>query len=150
VNILASAPQGWQPPPERRVRVLVLGAAGRDFHNFNLVYRDDPSIEVVAFTAAQIPGLPQRRYPGALAGALYPEGIPIVPEEALETLVRMHRVARVVFAYSDVSHEEVMHHASHGTRTVLMPYSPRSRVRAASRPRRISGRRSRACCCSSA
>jgi predicted GTPase len=93
-------------------RVLILGAAGRDFHNFNVVYRDDPQTEVVAFTAAQIPGIEGRRYPPALAGARYPDGIPIEPEEALERLIAERFVDQVVFAYSDVSHEHVMHLAS--------------------------------------
>jgi predicted GTPase len=92
--------------------VLILGAAGRDFHNFNVVYRDDPATEVVAFTAAQIPGIAGRRYPPALAGPRYPDGIRIEPEETFETLVREHAVSLVVFAYSDVSHEQVMHLAS--------------------------------------
>jgi predicted GTPase len=94
------------------VRVLILGAAGRDFHNFNVVYRDDPATWVVAFTAAQIPGIAGRRYPAELAGPRYPAGIPIEPEDALERLVREHAVDLVVFAYSDVSHEHVMHLAS--------------------------------------
>jgi predicted GTPase len=93
-------------------RVLILGAAGRDFHNFNVVYRDDPATEVVAFTAAQIPGIASRRYPPVLAGSRYPGGIPIEPEEVFETLVREHAVDLVVFAYSDVSHDHVMHLAS--------------------------------------
>ena len=88
---------------------LLLGAAGRDFHVFNTVYRDDPTHRVVAFTAAQIPGIAQRRYPASLAGALYPDGIPIEEEAALEALCRTHGVRRVVFAYSDVTHEHVMH-----------------------------------------
>ncbi len=95
-----------------RTRVLIMGAAGRDFHNFNVVYRADPGIEVVAFTAAQIPGIADRRYPAALAGPLYPDGIPILAESELETILRERDVARVVFAYSDVSHEHVMHSAS--------------------------------------
>jgi predicted GTPase len=95
-----------------RTRVVILGAAGRDFHDFNVVYREDPSVEVVAFTAAQIPGIGGRRYPAELAGPLYPDGIPIEPEESLEALCRRERVARVVFAYSDCSHAEVMHAAS--------------------------------------
>jgi len=95
-----------------RVRTVILGAAGRDFHNFNVVYRDDPSTEVVAFTAAQIPGIADRRYPAALAGELYPAGIPIEDESDLEALCRAHQVERVVFAYSDVSHAQVMHLAS--------------------------------------
>jgi len=94
------------------VRVLILGAAGRDFHNFNVVYRDDPASEVVAFTAAQIPGIAGRRYPAALAGPRYPAGIPVEPEEQLEVLIRDRHVDQVVFAYSDVSHEHVMHLAS--------------------------------------
>jgi predicted GTPase len=89
-----------------------MGAAGRDFHNFNVVYRDDPGVEVVAFTAAQIPGIAGRRYPPSLAGELYPTGIPIVEEAKLEELCRSERVQRVVFAYSDVSHERVMGLAS--------------------------------------
>ena len=93
-------------------RVIILGAAGRDFHDFNAVFRDDPGVEVVAFTAAQIPGIAGRRYPPALAGARYPDGIPIEPEEELESLVAAHHVDEVVFAYSDVSHEHVMHLAS--------------------------------------
>lgn len=93
-------------------RVIILGAAGRDFHNFNVVYRDDPRTEVVAFTAAQIPGIAGRRYPPELAGRLYPEGIPIEAEEELERLIREGSVDQVVFAYSDVSHEHVMHLAS--------------------------------------
>src|SRR3954453_2796793 len=92
-----------------RTRVLIAGAAGRDFHNFNLVYRDSPAHEVVAFTATQIPNIDDRRYPAELAGTLYPEGIPILPESALEQLVREHEIDVVVFAYSDVTHEHVMH-----------------------------------------
>jgi predicted GTPase len=93
-------------------RVLIMGAAGRDFHDFNVVYRDDPSVEVVAFTATQIPGIADRRYPRELAGERYPGGIPIRPEAELETLIRDMRADTVVFAYSDVSHEQVMHAAS--------------------------------------
>ncbi|TML93760.1 MAG: GTPase [Actinobacteria bacterium] len=92
-----------------RTRVLIAGAAGRDFHNFNLVYRDRPEYEVVAFTATQIPNIDGRRYPAELAGSLYPDGIPILPEAALEELVREHEIDSVVFAYSDVTHEHVMH-----------------------------------------
>ena len=93
----------------RPIRAAILGAAGRDFHNFNLVYRDRPEYEVVAFTATQIPNIDGRRYPPELAGSLYPEGIPILPESALEQLVREHEIDDVVFAYSDVTHEHVMH-----------------------------------------
>src|SRR5439155_9334643 len=92
-----------------RTRVLIAGAAGRDFHNFNLVYRGRPEYEVVAFTATQIPNIDGRRYPAELAGSLYPEGIPILPESALEQLVREHEIDSVAFAYSDVTHEHVMH-----------------------------------------
>jgi predicted GTPase len=95
-----------------RDRVLVLGAAGRDFHVFHVVYRDDPESRVVAFTAAQIPGIAGRRYPASLAGPRYPDGIPIEDEAELEALCRRHRASRVVFAYSDVTHAHVMHLAS--------------------------------------
>ena len=91
------------------VRTLILGAAGRDFHNFNIVYRDDPETNVVAFTATQIPGIDARSYPAALAGPRYPNGIPIHAEGDLENLCAQLRVQRVVFAYSDVTHERVMH-----------------------------------------
>ncbi len=96
----------------RRTKVIILGAAGRDFHNFNVVFRDKPEYEVVAFTAAQIPGIAGRRYPPELAGPHYPKGIPIEPEERLGELVRAHGVERVVFAYSDVSHQHVMERAA--------------------------------------
>src|SRR5207344_1265980 len=92
-----------------RKRVLIAGAAGRDFHNFNLVYRGRDEYEVVAFTATQIPNIEGRVYPPELAGELYPEGIPIHPEDELEDLVHEHHVDEVVFAYSDVTHEHVMH-----------------------------------------
>jgi predicted GTPase len=95
-----------------RKRVVIMGAAGRDFHDFNVVYRDDPGVEVVAFTGAQIPGIVDRRYPPELAGLLYDRGIPIVAEGDLERLVTAERVDLVVFAYSDVSHATVMHAAS--------------------------------------
>ncbi|MEA2433072.1 MAG: hypothetical protein QOG54_529 [Actinomycetota bacterium] len=93
---------------ERR-RVLIVGAAGRDFHNFNVRYRDDEASEVVAFTATQIPGIEGRTYPASIAGPLYPNGIPIHLEEELERIVADERVDEVVFAYSDVSHNAVMH-----------------------------------------
>jgi predicted GTPase len=93
-------------------RVLILGAAGRDFHNFNVLYRGDTAVRVVAFTAAQITGIGGRRYPPGFAGALYPDGIPIADEAELETICRRERVDLVVFAYSDVSHASVMHLAS--------------------------------------
>jgi predicted GTPase len=93
-------------------RVLIMGAAGRDFHNFNVVYRDDPNVEVVAFTATQIPYIDDRTYPAALAGPRYPDGIRIHEEEELTGLIGDMDVDDVVFAYSDVSHEHVMHKAS--------------------------------------
>jgi len=89
-------------------RILILGAAGRDFHNFNVVYRDDPAATVVAFTATQIPGIAGRRYPPSLAGLRYPDGIPIEDEAHLELICRRERVNEVVFAYSDVSHAALM------------------------------------------
>jgi predicted GTPase len=95
-----------------RVRTVIMGAAGRDFHNFQVVYRDDPGVEVVAFTATQIPGIDSRTFPASLAGPHYPAGIPIVPEAGLAGLIRDHRVTQVVFAYSDVAHIDVMHKAS--------------------------------------
>lgn len=96
----------------RRRRVLIMGAAGRDFHNFNVRYRGDGAAEVVAFTAAQIPGIEGRRYPPGLAGEHYPEGIPIHPEDELERLIAHLEVDEAVFSYSDVSHVSVMHIAS--------------------------------------
>lgn len=96
----------------RPERVVVMGAAGRDFHNFNTVFRDDPAWRVVAFTAAQIPDIAGRRYPAALAGALYPEGIPIHPEEELPGIIRDQGVDWVFLCYSDLRHDEVMHKAS--------------------------------------
>jgi predicted GTPase len=93
-------------------RVLIMGAAGRDFHNFNVVYRDDPDAEVVGFTATQIPFIENRRYPPELAGPSYPDGIQIQLESRLPDLVRELQVDDVVFAYSDVPHEYVMHRAS--------------------------------------
>jgi predicted GTPase len=92
-----------------RRRLVIVGAAGRDFHNFNLVYRGREEYEVVAFTATQIPNIDGRRYPAELAGHLYPAGIPIHPESQLEALVREHDIDEVVFSYSDVTHEHVMH-----------------------------------------
>src|SRR5919201_7023019 len=93
-------------------RVLIAGAAGRDFHNFNVVYRDLDDVGVVAFTATQIPNIGGRRYPPELAGPRYPRGIPVHPEDELESLVRSEGVDEVVFSYSDVTHEHVMHLAS--------------------------------------
>jgi predicted GTPase len=93
-------------------RVIIMGAGGRDFHDYNVVFRNDPRTEVAAFTAAQIPGIDNRVYPASLAGARYPLGIPIRPEAELTDLIQHHHVHEVVLAYSDLSHEEVMHKAS--------------------------------------
>lgn len=93
-------------------RIVIMGAAGRDFHNFNVAYRDDPSAKVVAFTAAQIPDIAGRRYPRALAGKRYPRGIPILPEEQLPRLIAKERVDEVVLAYSDLAYEFVMRQSS--------------------------------------
>jgi predicted GTPase len=93
-------------------KTIIMGAGGRDFHNFNVAFRDDPATEVVAFTATQIPGIADRVYPASLAGDRYPHGIPIRPEEELTQLVREHDVDEVVLAYSDLKHETVMHKAS--------------------------------------
>jgi len=92
--------------------VVIMGAAGRDFHNFNVVFRNNPVYRVVAFTAAQIPNIAGRTYPPELSGTLYPNGIPILPESDLETIIAAHDVHQAVFAYSDVSHDYVMHNAS--------------------------------------
>ena len=93
-------------------RILILGAAGRDFHNFNTMYRDNPDFTVVGFTATQIPDIAGRRYPTELAGSLYPDGIPIYEESELEALIAEFSVDHVLFSYSDVTHEHVMHLAS--------------------------------------
>ncbi len=93
-------------------KVIIMGAAGRDFHNFNIYFRDNPRYRVVAFTMAQIPGIGQRVYPPQLSGGLYPEGVPIYPEGELAALIRQHVIDLVVFSYSDVSHLDVMHKAS--------------------------------------
>lgn len=95
-----------------KIKVLIMGAAGRDFHNFNTVFRDNAAYEVIAFTATQIPNIDGRRYPPELAGRLYPTGIPIHPEAELTALIKQHQIDQVIFAYSDVSHETVMHRAS--------------------------------------
>lgn len=93
-------------------RLLILGAAGRDFHNFNVLFRDNPAYNVIAFTATQIPDIAGRRYPRELAGSLYPDGIPIFEEKDMESLVAKHNIDAVVFSYSDVSHQTLMHLAS--------------------------------------
>ncbi|MEZ5850383.1 MAG: cyclic 2,3-diphosphoglycerate synthase [Hyphomicrobiaceae bacterium] len=100
------------PKSKARRRIVVMGAAGRDFHNFNMAFRSDPEVEVVAFTATQIPGIEDRRYPAELAGPLYPRGIPIFDETHLAGICRAHAVDEVVFAYSDIPHAHVMHKAS--------------------------------------
>ena len=94
------------------IQTLIMGAAGRDFHNFNVYFRDNKDYHVVAFTATQIPNIEGRLYPAELAGSMYPEGIPIYPESDLLKLIKEHQVEQVIFAYSDVSHEAIMHKAS--------------------------------------
>ena len=94
------------------IRTLIMGAAGRDFHNFNVYFRDNQDYQVVAFTATQIPNIEGRKYPSELAGSRYPEGIPIYPESELQQLIKSQEIDHVVFAYSDVPHEYVMHKAS--------------------------------------
>ncbi len=116
--------------------MIIAGAAGRDFHNFNLVYRGREEFDVVAFTATQIPNIDGRVYPAELAGSLYPDGIPILPEEELEQLVRDNEVDQVVFSYSDVTHDHVMHIGSRAlaagaTYTLL---SPRETMLTSSKP----------------
>ncbi|HTP64546.1 MAG TPA: cyclic 2,3-diphosphoglycerate synthase [Geobacteraceae bacterium] len=96
----------------KKKNIIIMGAAGRDFHNFNVVFRDDPSCRVRAFTAAQIPFIAGRRYPPSLAGKLYPSGIPIFPETELGRLLQRYRINEVVFAYSDIAHLDLMHKAS--------------------------------------
>lgn len=93
-------------------KVIIMGAGGRDFHNFNVAFRNDPNSDVVAFTATQIPGIADRIYPPTLAGDRYPQGIPIHPEEELTQLIQQHEVDEVILAYSDLKHETVMHKAS--------------------------------------
>jgi len=97
---------------DQKIRVIIMGAAGRDFHNFNTYFRDNPRYDVIAFTATQIPNIEGRQYPPELAGELYPEGITIYPEDALEALIEEHEIDQVVFSYSDVPHEYVMHKAA--------------------------------------
>jgi predicted GTPase len=107
---MTSEPPGSEFPAARR-RVVIMGAGGRDFHDFNVVYREDPRFEVVAFTAAQIPGIENRMYPPSLSGPLYPRGIPIVPESELRELILREEVDEVVFAYSDTAYGYVMRRA---------------------------------------
>ena len=96
----------------KKIKVIIMGAAGRDFHNFNVYFRNNDAYEVVAFTATQIPGIESRNYPVELAGSNYPNGIKIYPEEQLSKLIKENDIDQVIFAYSDVSHEYVMHKAS--------------------------------------
>ena len=121
---------------ESRRRVVIMGAGGRDFHNFNVVFRSDPGVEVVAFTAAQIPGIDDRTYPPALAGPLYPDGIPIRPEDELDEIVRSSATNEVVLAYSDLSHIDVMHKASRvlATGADFRLIGPRASMLHSSRP----------------
>jgi len=93
-------------------KVIIVGAAGRDFHNFNVYFKDNPRYQVIAFTAAQIPNIERRIFPPELAGAHYPTGIPIYPEAEMASLIREHHIDLVAFSYSDISHVEVMHRAS--------------------------------------
>jgi predicted GTPase len=95
-----------------KTKVIIMGAAGRDFHNFNVYFRDNERYEVVAFTATQIPDIAGRMYPAELAGKLYPNGIPIYPEDQLEELIVKHDIDQAIFAYSDLSHVDIMHKAS--------------------------------------
>lgn len=97
----------------KRMNTIILGAAGRDFHNFNTYFRDNEIYNVVAFTATQIPDISGRKYPEELTGSLYPEGIPIYPEEDLASLIKRHEVDQVIMSYSDISHVQVMQKASH-------------------------------------
>ncbi len=110
------------------IRTIIMGAAGRDFHNFNVFFRDNPDYEVVAFTATQIPDIEGRTYPAELAGARYPAGIPIYAETDLVQLIGEKQADQVIFAYSDVPHEYVMHKASlvlaAGADFRLMGYTP--------------------------
>src|SRR4030065_1638129 len=93
-------------------KVIIMGAAGRDFHDFNTLYRSDPAYEVVAFTAAQIPFIHDRRYPPDLSGPLYPAGVPIYPEQRLPELIKTENIDLVAFSYSDVTNEYIMERAS--------------------------------------
>ncbi len=117
-------------------RVVIMGAGGRDFHDFNVVFRHDPDTRVVAFTAAQIPGIDDRTYPASLAGEAYPGGIPIRPEAELEQLVANHAVDEVVLSYSDLAHEDVMHTASRvlATGADFRLLGPRATMLKAERP----------------
>lgn len=112
IYIMDIEPSARSESEERVKRVMILGAAGRDFHNFNTVYKDSKDHTVVAFTAAQIPGIANRTFPADLAGPQYPHGIPIFPEDQLPSLIRQHHADLVVLSYSDLSYQEVVHKAS--------------------------------------
>lgn len=99
----------------KKVRTIIMGAAGRDFHNFNIIYRDNPDYDVMAFTATQIPNIDGRKYPAQLAGKLYPKGIPIHPESDIQRLIEKHAIDEVVFSYSDVSYQYVMNRGAEVT-----------------------------------
>src|SRR6266568_5859390 len=105
-------------------KVIILGAAGRDFHNFNVYFRDNPAYEVVAFTATQIPGIATRKYPASLAGGRYPDGVPIFPEEDLPKLIERFHAQALVFSYSDVDYAYVGHRIAlanaHGADFILL------------------------------
>ena len=105
-------------------RVIILGAAGRDFHNFNVAFRSNAAYRVVAFTATQIPGISSRKYPASLAGPLYPDGIPIFPEDDLPLLIRKHGAQTCVFSYSDVDYSYIGHRIAlanaHGSDFLLL------------------------------
>ena len=96
----------------KKIKTIIMGAAGRDFHNFNVYFRNNPDYEVVAFTATQIPDIAGRKYPVELSGSLYPEGIPIYSEEELPELIKKHEIDQVILAYSDLPYEYVMSKAS--------------------------------------
>jgi len=99
--------------PKKRRKILIMGAAGRDFHNFNTLYRENEDVEIVAFTATQIPDIQGRKYPKSLAGKLYPKGIPIEDEKDLLKLIKKHKVEEVIFSYSDVPYQYIMEKASY-------------------------------------
>src|SRR5947208_9133090 len=119
-------------------KVIILGAAGRDFHNFNVYFRDNPAYRVVAFTATQIPGIETRKYPASLAGKLYPDGIPIFPEDELPRLIETFDAQTCVFAYSDVDYSYIGHRIAlanaHGAEFLLL--GPVETMRKAEEPGR--------------
>ncbi|MFM7276058.1 MAG: GTPase, partial [Gammaproteobacteria bacterium] len=115
-------------------RIVLMGAAGRDFHNFLCLYADDPGVELVCFTATQIPGIAGRKFPASLAGPHYPNGIPIVDQQFLPELLRRQAIDEVVFSYSDIAHEALMHEASQvlaGGAAFTLPAPARTMLRSA-------------------